>query len=100
MAQLIPPETAETIAGGALGVALLIFVRHPGSLVKVAVMVPLGIGAGVVFGPIIADLVNLKLTAASSLAALTSVPVANGIVRAVERIDFGAWLPGKGKADG
>jgi hypothetical protein len=95
MASLIPPETAQTVTGGALGVALLIFVRHPGSIVKVIVMVPLGIGAGVVFGPIIAEMISLKLTAASALAALTSVPVANGIVRAVERIDFAAWFPGR-----
>ena len=85
----------KTVIGGGLGAAFLVYLRHPGTLLKAGILFELGMGSGSIFGPIVHDLIAFNLAASGAMAALCSLPVASGILRALEKLDFAAMLPGK-----
>jgi hypothetical protein len=98
-------ETAShvnLIAGGAAGAAASVYLRHPGTIVKAVVQGGISIALAGAFGPTAHAVLagwGFNDYATGATVGLTGLTIAGGLLKALERIDFAAWLPGKGKAD-
>jgi len=94
-------QTAKVMAGGGFGAAVLIYLRHPGTLCRGAGMIGIGLGCAALFGETLAGLTGLGEVQAGAVLGLVAKAVAEGLLRAVERFDFAALIPikkGKDKA--
>ena len=89
-------QQAQLAVGGGLGSALRVYIKHPGTLVKSAAMLVLGIGSASIFGTTVQPLIGWNLPATGALIGLLGVGVAEGVVRAVDAFDYGKLL-GKAK---
>lgn len=81
-------ENAQLILGGAVGAGLRIYLRPAGRLVRNVATGVLCIGAASVFGHDVQAWLPLNMAAAGGVVALGCLGVAEGILRAVERVDF------------
>lgn len=93
---LYDAETAKAVAGSVMGAGFLIHLRHPGSLAKAAFLFMLGMMAGILLGPALDGFTGWGIAVCNPLCSLLSLPVASGLLRAMERFDFSAWLARKG----
>lgn len=99
---LITPEQAQiakVAASGAFGGAVLVFLRHPGSVMRVVLMIGMGIGFATIFAtdmtfaaPFVGE-VKLKAVQVAALWGLLGKTAADAMVRAAEKkLDFSAWF--------
>lgn len=93
---LYDAETAKAVAGSVMGAGFLIHLRHPGSLARASFLFTLGMMAGLILGPPLDGWLNFGVAVTSPFCALVSLPVASGLLRAMERFDFSAWIARKG----
>lgn len=88
-------ETAKTIGGAGVGAAALIYLQHPGTLIRAVLLYLISVGLSVVFTPLAVGWTGFGQVEVSASVALMGMGIARGILRAVDRIDFTNWLPGK-----
>jgi len=101
----ITPEQAQiakVAAAGAFGGAVLVFLRHPGSVLRVMLMIGMGIGFATIFATDVSlDLpllgrVELKAVQVAALLGLLGKTVADAMVRAAEkRLDLTVFFGSK-----
>ena len=98
----VAPEQAQAVkvaVSGGFGAGVAVFLRHPGSFLRGAGMLAIGVGAAAIFAEDAAALIGMGKIQAGALVGLLGKGVAEGLLRAVERLDFGAWLPGRAKSE-
>lgn len=91
-------EEAKAFVGSGLGATLLVFLRHPGSLVKAAILFGIAFGCGWAFGPMVP---SVPREAGGAIVALVSLPVAAAFLRNVEKtaekFDLVGWFLNRSK---
>lgn len=96
---LTPEEAkaAQVAASGLFGAAVLVFIRHPGSIVRVILMLAMGIGFASIFAtemtvplPILGR-ITLTANQVAAIWGLLGKTAADALVSAAEKkLDFGA----------
>lgn len=94
---LIGAEQAQLVAGGALGAFARLYLRHPGNVIKAIGLVVISTASASAFGADAVKYSPFDLAGTGFLVGLLSLSVASGVLVAVERLDFGAFVPGKKK---
>lgn len=97
MADFFSSEGVQVIVAGAGGAATQAYLRHPGSLVRLAVLVAIGALTAWLFAAWVGRFLSVELAPAGYLVGLFGKVAAEGLLRAVEKVDFTVVLPGKGK---
>lgn len=88
-------QAAKVAASGGFGAAVLVYLRHPGTIVKVGLMIALGVGFASIFAaPVSVMGVKLSAIQTAALWGLLGKVAADGLVRAVEKLDFAKFFPG------
>jgi hypothetical protein len=90
-------EQAQMIVGGAVGAGLRIYLRPARKVFRNAMTALICVAAAGVFGPSAQPWLNLNAQGVGGVVALVCLGVAEGILRAVEKIDFGVFFSQKGK---
>lgn len=90
---------AKVAVSGLFGAAVLVFLRHPGSLLRVVLMLAMGVGFASIFAmPLTITLpwigtVTLKAVQVGALWGLLGKTAADALVSAAEKkLDFTAWF--------
>lgn len=94
---LIGAEQAQLVAGGALGAFARLYLRHPGNVIKAIGLVVISTASASAFGADAMKYSPVGLAGTGFIVGLLTLSVASGILLAVDRLDFGAFLPGKKK---
>jgi len=95
-------KTAQVMAGGSAGATLLIYLRHPGTILRALFLFAISMILAELFGQYLAETefardLGLNIVKCAALVALMGKAVANGLLRAVEKFDFGVfWREEKG----
>lgn len=96
------PEAAEAarvaIAGG-FGSLVTVYLRHPGTIIRAACMVCIGIGLAVVFTEIVAGLFGWPVIPVAVVIGLCGKALAESALKAAERFDLSAWVKGRKDAE-
>lgn len=88
-------EVAQAVAGAGVGAAALLYWSHPGTLIRAAFLYMISVALSVVFTPIAVHYTGIGIVEVSATVALVGMAIARGLLKAVERIDFSRFLPGK-----
>jgi hypothetical protein len=88
-------QAAKVAASGGFGAAVLVYLRHPGTLVRIGLMIGMGVGFATLFAmPVSVFGIKLSSVQTAALWGLLGKVTADGLVRTVERMDFARFLPG------
>lgn len=88
-------QVAKVAAAGGFGAAVLAYLRHPGTLFRLAVLISIGVGIATIFAEPFAHLSGLSDIQSGALLGLVGKAAADRVLRAIEKADFSLWLPGK-----
>lgn len=88
-------QAAKVAAAGGFGSGVLVYLRHPGTIVRAGLLVAIGVGIASIFAEPFSSLTGLSVVQAGALLGLVGKGIAEGFLRAIEKMDFSAWLPGK-----
>ena len=91
-------ETARIAASGGFGAMVRVYIRHPGTLLRAAFMIAIGIGIASIFSGILSEITGFGKVQIAALLGLTGHLLAEKLLSAAERIDLAQFLPWKGKA--
>lgn len=94
---IIGTEQAQLVAGGALGAFARLYLRHPGNVIKAIGLVTISTASASAFGADAVKYSPFDLAGTGFLVGLVSLSVSSGVLAAVDKLDFGAFLPGKRK---
>lgn len=95
--EIISAEQAQLVAGGALGAFARLYLRHPGNVIKAIGLVVISTASASTFGADAVKYSPFDLAGTGFLVGLVSLSVSAGVLAAIDKLDFGAFLPGKGK---
>lgn len=88
-------EQAQVIVGGAVGAGLRLYLRPAGSIMRAVITGVLCIASASVFGPTAQAWLPLNQAGCGAAVAFVTLTVAEGVLKAIERFDFGALLKRK-----
>ena len=88
-------EIVKIAASGGFGAWVTVYLRHPGTLLKVIFMVVIGVGIATIFAEPLAQITALSRVQAGAVLGLIGKAIAEGLLNAIEKADFSGWLPGK-----
>lgn len=86
---------AKVAAAGGFGASILIYLRHPGTLLRAAMLIAIGVGLALIFATPLAKWTGLSENPAAALLGLLGKGIAEGLLRWVDNLDFGKFLPGR-----
>lgn len=86
---------AKVAAAGGFGASILIYLRHPGTLLRAAMLIAIGVGLALIFATPLAKWTGLSEIPAAALLGLLGKGIAEGLLRWVDAFDFGKILPGR-----
>lgn len=86
---------AKVAAAGGFGASILIYLRHPGTLLRAAMLIAIGVGLALIFATPLAKWTGLSENPAAALLGLLGKGIAEGLLRWVDAFDFGKILPGR-----
>lgn len=86
-------ENAKVIAAGGLGTLTLIYLRHPGSLLRAAFLFAIGLGTAVMLAGVTSELTGWPTIPCAYAVGLLGKTAADGILRAIEKFDFSSLMP-------
>jgi hypothetical protein len=93
-------ETAKAVAGAAVGAAIAVYHKYPGSIVRALILYALSFLLGIMLVGTIGKWTGLSPDIAGVLSALLGMAATKGLLAAVEQFDWSNWLPKrKGQAD-
>jgi len=91
----ITPEQAQiavkALAGG-FGAGVAVYLRHPGSIIRVVAMFAIGIGMAVIFTDPIVALLGFSEAATGAAIGICGIPIANSALKAAERLDLASLV--------
>lgn len=88
-------QAAKVATAGGFGAAVLVYLRHPGSLVRAMVVIAIGVGMATIFSASLAGYLGMGEVQVAALLGLVGKGVAEGLLRWVDGFDFGKLLPGR-----
>ena len=88
-------QAAKVATAGGFGAAVLAYLRHPGTLVRATMMVVMGMGMATIFSAPLSGYIGLGEVQVAALLGLLGKGAAEGLLRWVDGLDFGKWLPGR-----
>lgn len=88
-------QLAKTIAAGAFGSLVLVYLRHPGSLARVAFTVCIGVGNALIFTEMVADMLGSGLIPTAAIIGLIGKGAAEKLLQAFDKLDMSDWLKRK-----
>jgi len=88
-------QQAKVIAAGGLGTLTLIYLRHPGSMIRAGFLFVIGLCTAYVLAGDVAEATGLPIVPVAYGVGLLGKAGAEGVLKAVERLDFARWLPWK-----
>jgi predicted alpha/beta hydrolase len=88
-------QVAKIAAAGGFGAWVTVYLRHPGTIVKVLVMVSIGVGIATIFAEPLAQWLGLSGVQSGAVLGLIGKAMAEGLLNAIEKADFSGWLPSK-----
>lgn len=86
-------ETAKVMAAGGFGAGVLVFLRHPGSLLRVAMLFAIGIGMAAIFTAPLAGWLHLGEVQVAAGIGLLGKGIADAALRAAEDAELLSFLP-------
>ena len=86
---------AKVAAAGGFGASILIYLRHPGTLLRAAMLIAIGVGLATIFADTAANWIGMGKVQAAALLGLMGKGVAAGLLNAIDKFDFGKILPGR-----
>lgn len=86
-------ENAKVIAAGGMGTLTLIYLRHPGSLLRAAFLFAIGLGTAVLLARAASDITGIPTIPAAYGVGLLGKTAAEGLLKAIEKLDFSALMP-------
>lgn len=87
-------QTAKVMASGGFGAAVFVYLRHPGSLLRAVMLWVIGVGVATIFAAEVAAWSGFHQVTVAALLGLLGKAVAAGLVGAIEKTDFGRFIPG------
>jgi len=87
-------QTAKVMASGGFGAAVFVYLRHPGSLIRALFLWGIGVGVAVIFTPEMSAWSGFHQVPVAALLGLLGKAAASGMVSAIEKTDFGRFIPG------
>jgi len=92
MAEFTPEhaEAAKVLTAGGFGSLITVYLRHPGSLVRVAAVVAIGMGLAWVFADIAAAFLGWPLIPVAVGIGLLGKAIAESALRAAEKLELSA----------
>ena len=93
--EIVSAEQAQLIAGGALGAFARLYLRHPGNVIKAIGLVFISTASASAFGADAMKYSPFDLAGTGFLVGLVSLSVSAGILAAIDKVDFSAWIKGK-----
>jgi hypothetical protein len=88
-------QVAKVAAAGGFGAWVLVYLRHPGSLLRAVFLVSIGVGIASIFADPLSDWIGLKEVQAAALLGLVGKGIAEGVLKAIEKVDFAQWVFGR-----
>ena len=85
-------QTAKVMASGGFGAGILVYLRHPGSLLRAALLWAIGIGIAVIFAQPAAAWSGFGEIQVAALLGLLGKGAAIGLLNAIEKLDFGKFF--------
>lgn len=87
-------QTAKVMASGGFGAALYVYLRHPGSMLRAAFLWAIGVGVATIFTDPASSWSGFGQVPTAAVLGLLGKAVAAGLVNAIEKTDFGRFIPG------
>lgn len=87
-------EQAKVMANGGLGSLFAVYLRRPKTVLLGGFKFFLGVASAVTFTPDITAALGLREPAAAAIIGLTASAIAQGILLAIEKFDFGVFWKG------
>lgn len=84
------PEEMKAAAGGGFGSLVLIYLRHPGTLLRAVARVGIGAGCASVFTFTASDVLGWPVMPLSVVIGLTATALAEKVLKAADNADFSA----------
>ena len=88
-------QAAKVATAGGFGAAVLVYLRHPGSLVRAMVVIAIGVGMATIFSASLSAYLGMGEVQVAALLGLLGKGVAEGLLRWEDGFDFGKLLPGR-----
>lgn len=87
-------QTAKVMASGAFGAGAMVYLRHPGTLLRAAMLWSIGVGIATIFSHPAAEWSGFGEIQVAALLGLLGKGAAAGLLNAVEKVDFARFMPG------
>ncbi len=87
-------QTAKVMASGGFGAGVLVYMRHPGSLLRAAMLWAIGVGIAVIFSHPASEWSGFGEIQVAALLGLLGKAAAAGLLNAIEKADFSRLVPG------
>lgn len=88
-------QAAKVATAGGFGAAVLVYLRHPGSLVRAMVVIAIGVGMATIFSASLSAYLGMGEVQVAAMLGLLGKGVAEGLLRWEDGFDFGKLLPGR-----
>lgn len=85
-------QTAKVMASGGFGAGVLVYMRHPGSFVRAAMLWAIGVGIAVIFAIPASEWSGFGEIQVAALLGLLGKGAAAGLLNAIEKLDFGKFF--------
>lgn len=89
-------HAAKVAISGAFGASVLVFLRHPGSLIKAFAMVAIGTGIASIFYGYVTSITGLGEIQSAALLGMGGLVAAGKVLEALEQIDAKRFIKRKG----
>lgn len=88
-------QAAKVATAGGFGAAVLVYLRHPGTLIRAALVIAIGVGTASIFAASLSGYFGMGEVQVAALLGLVGKGIAEGLLRLVDNLDFGKFLPGR-----
>ncbi|WP_408591206.1 hypothetical protein [Novosphingobium sp.] len=88
-------ETAKVMASGGFGAMVLVYLRHPGTLIRAVAMIAVGIGIASIFSATVASITGFGKVQVAAVLGMVGLVIARRIIEWIEGLDITALLPWK-----
>lgn len=85
-------QTAKVMASGGFGAGVLVYMRHPGTFLRAAMLWAIGVGIATIFSHPASEWIGVGQVQVAALLGLLGKGAATGLLNAIEKLDFGKFF--------
>lgn len=85
-------QAAKVAAAGGFGAGVLVYLRHPGSMLRAGMLWAIGVGIASIFSAVLARWSGFGEVQCAAVLGLVGKAIATGILTAIEKLDFSRFI--------